>query len=104
MSTDPQTPWADYSRKLGRNLQTARIDAGLTQEQVAHDARISTFTYQKLENGESNPGTPANPRLQTLVSLAVVLRVDITHLLPPPSFALVGMITSRTHGHSRQGD
>ena len=49
---------------------------------MAAAAGISTFTYRKLEKGESNPGTPANPRLHTLVSLAEVLGVPLAGLLP----------------------
>ncbi|MGB3414602.1 MAG: helix-turn-helix transcriptional regulator, partial [Microbacteriaceae bacterium] len=54
----------------------------LSQERVAHATGISTYTYRKLEKGESNPGTPANPRLQTLVALAEVLGVGVHELLP----------------------
>ncbi|CAH0178711.1 helix-turn-helix transcriptional regulator [Microbacterium sp. Bi128] len=82
-------PWADYSRLLGANLQRARLGLALTQERVAHAAGLSTFTYQKLEKGESNPGTAANPRLQTLISLALVLEVDVSDLLPPPTTDLL---------------
>lgn len=82
-------PWADYSRLLGANLQRARLRAGLTQERVAHAAGLSTFTYQKLEKGESNPGTAANPRLQTLISLCLVLKVDAAELLPIPTVELL---------------
>ena len=78
-------PWAGYSRILGANLQRARQRIGLTQERVAHAAGLSTFTYQKLEKGESNPGTAANPRLQTLVSLSLVLGVSVAELLPTPT-------------------
>lgn len=78
-------PWVEYSRVLGRNLQHARHRAGLTQERVAHAAGLSTFTYQKLEKGESNPGTAANPRLQTIVSLSLVLEVGVADLLPVPT-------------------
>jgi DNA-binding XRE family transcriptional regulator len=77
--------WNAYARALGANLHRAREAAGLTQERVAHAAGISTFTYQKLEKGESNPGTPANPRLQTLVSLAEVLGITPAELLPASS-------------------
>ncbi|MDR0592007.1 MAG: helix-turn-helix transcriptional regulator [Bifidobacteriaceae bacterium] len=63
-------------------LYGARAAAGLSQEQVAHRAGISVYTYQKLEHGESNPGTPANPRLRTLFSLAGVLNVAVADLLP----------------------
>lgn len=81
--------WAEYARELGANLQRVRISAGLSQERVAHRAGISTFTYQKLEKGESNPGTPANPRLQTLIALSLVLDIEVEKLLPKPHSALV---------------
>lgn len=85
----PTDPWAHYTRNLGINLARAREAVGLSQERVAHAAGISTFTYRKLEKGESNPGTPANPRLRTLVALAEVLDTDVTALLPanPPHIA-----------------
>lgn len=75
-------PWMTYMGEFGANLRRARLDAGLTQEDVAVSARISLFTYQKLEKGESNPGTPANPRLQTLLALSAVLGVSIEDLVP----------------------
>jgi transcriptional regulator with XRE-family HTH domain len=74
-------PWEQYVRELGINLARARQAAGLSQEKVAHAAGISTFTYRKLEKGESNPGTPANPRLRTLANLAEVLNISIVALL-----------------------
>jgi transcriptional regulator with XRE-family HTH domain len=74
--------WEVYARELGINLLRAREVSGLSQERVAHAAGISTFTYRKLEKGESNPGTPANPRLKTLVALAEVLDIEVTELLP----------------------
>lgn len=75
-------PWEAYARQLGINLGRAREASGLSQERLAHAAGISTFTYRKMEKGESNPGTPANPRLHTLISLAEVLDTDIKDLLP----------------------
>jgi transcriptional regulator with XRE-family HTH domain len=75
-------PWMTYMGEFGANLRRARLAAGLTQEDVAVSARISLFTYQKLEKGESNPGTPANPRLQTLLALSAVLGVSIEDLVP----------------------
>jgi transcriptional regulator with XRE-family HTH domain len=74
--------WEVYARELGINLLRAREVSGLSQERVAHAAGISTFTYRKLEKGESNPGTPANPRLKTLVALSEVLGIDLVGLLP----------------------
>lgn len=74
--------WDAYVRELGIRLQRARKERSLSQERVAHAAGISAFTYRKLEKGESNPGTPANPRLRTLVALAEILGVRVTDLLP----------------------
>lgn len=75
--------WGEYVRALGLNLQRARAARGLSQERAAHSAGISVFTYRKLEKGESNPGTSANPRLRTLVALADSLDVSVEALLPP---------------------
>lgn len=78
----PTDPWEAYVRDLGTRLHRLRIERGLTQERLAVAANITSFTYGKLEKGESNPGTPANPRLRTLVALAEVLEVDLSDLLP----------------------
>ncbi|WP_159501697.1 helix-turn-helix domain-containing protein [Microbacterium sp. 18062] len=79
---DDSLAWDEFARELGLNLQRARAQRGISQERAAHAAGISTFTYRKLEKGESNPGTPANPRLRTLLALAEVLGVDVAALLP----------------------
>ncbi|QCQ17329.1 MULTISPECIES: helix-turn-helix transcriptional regulator [Microbacterium] len=81
--SDPLPPWDDFARRLGVNLRQARARRGISQERAAHAAGISAFTYRKLERGESNPGTPANPRLRTLVALAEVLDTPVERLLPP---------------------
>lgn len=65
-------------------MHRARLERGLSQERLAAAADITTFTYRKLEKGESNPGTPANPRLRTLVALAEVLELDLGQLLNSP--------------------
>ena len=73
---------ADFSRELGVTLQRLRLERGLSQERLAHMAGISSYTYQKFEKGESKPGTPMNPRLFTLLSLAEVLEVTLEDLIP----------------------
>lgn len=83
MSDTPDL-WTDFARELGRRLLRARAERGLSQEQVAHAAGLATFTYRKLEKGESNPGTAANPRLKTLVLLSEVLGVPVPDLVPTP--------------------
>lgn len=82
--SDPLSPWDEFARRLGVNLREARARRGISQERAAHAAGISSFTYRKLERGESNPGTPANPRLRTLVALAEVLETPVDQLLPAP--------------------
>lgn len=74
--------WAAYARELGVRLHRERVRSGLSQERLAVAAGITAFTYRKLEKGESNPGTPANPRLHTLVALAEVMGVPVASLLP----------------------
>ena len=82
VGAEPETPWESYARELGKNLQRARAERDISQERAAHAAGISAFTYRKLEKGQSNPGTPANPRLHTLVALAEVLDVEVHDLIP----------------------
>jgi transcriptional regulator with XRE-family HTH domain len=64
-------------------MQRRRIDLGLSQEDVAYRAGLSRYTYQKFEKAESRPGTPANPTLKTVLSIAQVLRCELGDLLPP---------------------
>lgn len=82
MPPQPDDAWAVYAHELGLRLARARREAGISQEHVAHAAGIAAFTYRKLEKGESNPGTPANPRLRTLAALAAVLEMPLEDLLP----------------------
>lgn len=46
---------AEFSRALADRLRNLREKSGLSQESVAHQAGISTYTYQKFEKGESKP-------------------------------------------------
>lgn len=43
---------------VGRNLQRCRANAGLTQEQVAEQAGISTSFYANLERGNRCMSAP----------------------------------------------
>lgn len=74
--------WATYARRLGTELNRARHRLGYSQERVAYAAGLTRSHYQQLEKGESAPGTPANPRLRTLISLAQALDVSPSQLLP----------------------
>ena len=70
-----------YASNLAQRLRALRYERHLSQEHVALHAGISTFTYQKFEKGESNPGKPMNPRLSTLVSLARVFGMEPWELI-----------------------
>lgn len=74
--------WDHYARELGQNIQRERARVGYSQDRVAYESGLSRYTYQKLEKGESRPGTPANPTVKTLLAVAQVLGVDLTDLLP----------------------
>ena len=81
----PATPshdWDAYAREIGTNIQRHRAARGFSQDRVAYEANLSRYTYQKLEKGESRPGSPANPRLMTLLAISQVLSVGLTDLLP----------------------
>jgi transcriptional regulator with XRE-family HTH domain len=76
--------WEEFGREIGVRLQRARERHGLSQERTAHLAGIASYTYQKFEKGESRPGSPLNPRLNTLLSLCRVLELRLEDLLPDP--------------------
>lgn len=72
----------DLARRLGSLLAALRQERKLTQEQVAESAGISRNHLQLLETGLSNRnGTPANPRLSTLVALSDVLGTDVPSMM-----------------------
>lgn len=71
----------EFARRLAFRLRALRMQSGMTQEAVAEQAGIATYTYQKYEKGESRPGVPLNPRLFTLISLASVFDMDVCELL-----------------------
>ena len=79
-NTDPT--WKDYARELGINIARARTAKGYSQDRVAAEAGLSRFTYWKLERGESNPDTPANPRLRSILAVAQALDIELADLLP----------------------
>lgn len=42
------------SKKVGKNIRKVRRGKGLTQEEVAHKARVHVSTLGRIERGESN--------------------------------------------------
>ncbi len=76
--------WDRYAVELGHSLKRHRSARGLSQEQLAYEAGLSRYSYQKFEKGESMPGSPANPSLRNVMALAQVLGVTLDDLLPSP--------------------
>lgn len=82
-----QTPggsWNAYAKDLGTRLHRFRIERGLSQEHLAYLSGITRYTYQKLEKGESAPGSPANPSLRNIMAIAQQFDISLDQLLPPP--------------------
>lgn len=49
------TATKSLAAEWGENLKAARIDAGLTQRQLAELIGASQYTISRLENGEHRP-------------------------------------------------
>lgn len=62
---------------VGRNVRRARIEKGLTQEELAERAGTSQFYISSLEAGRRNP------TVVTVLELAQALGVDHLDLLRP---------------------
>lgn len=62
-------------RQLGRRIRDARAEAGLTQEDAAHAARIDPKRWQRLEAGL------VNPTVRTLARVAEALGLDFWQLV-----------------------
>jgi transcriptional regulator with XRE-family HTH domain len=74
--------WSAFAQEVGANIQRRRLELGRSQDRVAYESGISRYSYQKLEKGESRPGTPANPTLQTLIAISQALELELSDLLP----------------------
>ncbi len=68
---------------LAMQLRRRRETVGLTQERAAERAGLSRNHYQLLEAGLSDRAkkTPSNPRLSTLVDIAIALDSTVPDLL-----------------------
>jgi transcriptional regulator with XRE-family HTH domain len=61
---------------LAKNVKSARIAAGYSQDQMARAAGIPYSTYLKIEHG-----TTPNPSIQTVLNIAEALGVSIDSLV-----------------------
>lgn len=75
---------SDYERVahlLGIRVATLRGLRGLTQEGLAERTGLSRNQIQNIERNRNNQQGFGNPRLETIVRLAVALEVDATYLI-----------------------
>ncbi len=70
---------------MGVLIQKHRIQAGLTQEDLAHAAGMTRTHYQQVERGWWKRDQPSNPSLKVLVRIAQQLEVPVGRLLPDGS-------------------
>jgi transcriptional regulator with XRE-family HTH domain len=61
-------------RRLGRQIRALRREAGLTQENAAHEAGLDYKHYQAIESGSSKV------TVASLVGIAKALRVKLVDL------------------------
>ena len=64
-----------YVSAIGSKIRELREAASLTQEDLAHEANISTSTLSRIERGNYQP------RMDTLGKLAQALKVPVAELL-----------------------
>lgn len=64
----------DRRRAIGANVRRLREERHLTQEQVHLAARLSRWTYQRVERGDES-------KLSTLIRIARVLDVPLADLV-----------------------
>ena len=64
----------EIMKEAGEQMRRWRIEAGLSQEEVAARARLSQFTISRIETGKNEP------RGDTLMKLAKVLRKPVEQL------------------------
>ncbi len=61
---------------MSNNLKFLREEKGLTQEEIANKANISTRQYRRIELGEQSP------RTKTSIAIAKVLNSTVEELFP----------------------
>jgi transcriptional regulator with XRE-family HTH domain len=77
---------SDIANRLADHVKQLRLEAGLTQAELAARAGVTVETVARLERvlrGRSSANS--NPSLETLVRLAGALGVEVSELLSEPS-------------------
>ncbi len=61
----------NINSRLGRRIQKVRIERGLTQEELAHGARLDFSYLNQIENGRRNPSLDAIGRIARALGVPV---------------------------------
>lgn len=61
----------EIRRQIGARLKRARLDRGLTQDQLAEAAGVHTTYIAKIEAGDRTPS------LETLIRLSTIMNVSL---------------------------
>lgn len=73
-----QSRHAEAGRQLGAALKRARLERGLSQQDVATRARVAIGTVRAIEGRRT-----LEPGFFTVVALAMALELDLAAYLPP---------------------
>jgi transcriptional regulator with XRE-family HTH domain len=74
-SLDPPHP------VIGATIKLLRLEAGLTQEQLAHEVGINTSEVSLLENGKRNPKWETMKRLASGLGVSCARLVGLAEML-----------------------
>lgn len=75
-TTSPQA--VKWKREFGERVRELRLEAGLSQEQLAHKAEVHRTYIGSVERGEQNAS------LVLIYMIALALEVDVTKLFEGP--------------------
>ena len=62
--------------KLGKTIREARLRLGLTQEQVAEKAGVSTNWYARFERGEENASQDTRDEILKILKIKISYKLD----------------------------
>jgi transcriptional regulator with XRE-family HTH domain len=95
MKIDDYLTDAVVLREIGGRIKRARLDANLTQAQLAQQAGIAKRTVERLESGASSDSLALIRVLRVLKLLA-----NLENLLPDAPQSPVTLL--KRHGHQRK--
>ncbi|CAN7160529.1 helix-turn-helix domain-containing protein [Paraburkholderia hospita] len=76
---------------VGKRVKECRIDAGKSQEELAHEAHLDRTRIGAIERGD------ANPTVETLAQIAFVLGLTLSELFQPVHLSLAPTGEIRSH-------